>query len=111
MDLRPPCGIIPPQSIIPPLDDLQPLPKLTVFPARVATPVLLLEDIGAPYDESVAMLIAKVQAEDERMRRLLPAAPHGMRWEAELQSQDPAYNFTLNRADLIVRLVYKLKEI
>lgn len=59
----------------------------------------------------MATLIGKVRAEDERMRRLLPAAPRGMRWEVELQSQEPEYNFTMNRADMIVRLVYRLKEI
>lgn len=107
MELRPPSGLI-----LPPLDDLLPLPKLAVVPARLATPPLALEpDSEASYDEAVATLVAKVRAEDQRMRRLLPAAPRGMRWEAELQSREPEYNFTMNRADMSVRLVYRLKEI
>lgn len=110
MELRPPSGVLL-GSLLPPLEDLLPLPKLTTVPARLTTPVMLLEqDYGARYDDAVATLIGKVQAEDQRMRRLLPAAPRGMRWEVELQMQEPDYNFTMHRADMIVRLVYRLKE-
>lgn len=110
MKLRPPSGCSL-GSIIPPLEGLLPLPKLTALPVRLATPALTLEGaLEDGYDAAVATLVAKVQAEDQRMRRLLPAAPRGMRWEVELQSQEPDYNFTMNRADMIVRLVYRLKE-
>lgn len=98
--------------MIPPLDNLEPLPKLTTLPTRIATPVLLVDqDMWSSRDELVATLIGKVWAEDQRMRRLLPAAPRGMRWEAEVESREPEYNFTMNRADVIVRLVYRLKGI
>ncbi len=110
MEIRPPSGFML-SSIIPPLNDLLPLPKLTSIPSRLTTPTMeLMEDYEHSYGELVATLVGKVQAEDQRMRRLLPAAPRGLHWEVELQSQEPEYNFTMNRADLLVRLVYKLKE-
>lgn len=110
MDLRP-SGFILPQSVLKPLDNLEPLPKLTRLPGRIATPAFTVEDDGrSASDELVADLLGKLHAEDERMRRILPQAPRGMRWEAEVQSQEPAYNFTMNRGDLVIRLVYKLKE-
>lgn len=110
MELRPPSGVIPP-FLRRPLEDLAPLPKLTALPSRVTTPTLMLEDdYERPYSDAVATLVAKLYAEDQRMRRLLPAAPRGLHWEVELQAQEPSYNFPMNRADMLVRLVYKLKE-
>lgn len=110
MELRPPSGILL-GSLLPPLDGLLPLPRLTPVPARLATPPMFLEDYRwDSYDDAVTTLIGKLQAEDQRMRRLLPAAPRGMSWEVELQTMEPDYNFMMNRADMLVRLVYRLKE-
>lgn len=107
-----PRGFIPPAFTFPPLDDLAPLPKLTTVPARIPTPAMLFErDVDRPDRAIVDELMAKVRAEDERMRRILPAAPPGLRWEAEIQSQEPDYNFARNAADVVVRLAYRLRKI
>jgi hypothetical protein len=112
MDLRPPSGVLLPHGLLPPLDHLEPLPKLTVYPSRVTTPILTLEhEYGQPWEDATATLLSKVRAEDERMRRLLPAAPRGMHWEAELQALDPSYVYDRFRGEFVVRLVYRLKEI
>lgn len=112
MKLPPPGGILNP-PILPPLGDLAPLPKLTAIPARLTTPELFaeLDDRDNPVRSMVDELMSKVRAEDERMRRLLPAPPRGMYWESELQSREPDYNFTRNTADVVVRLVYRLRKI
>lgn len=112
MKLPPPRGILNP-PILPPLGDLAPLPKLTIVPERIVTPSLFaeLDDRDNPVREMVDDLMRRVQAEDARMRRLLPAPPRGMCWESELQSREPDYNFTRNTADVVVRLVYRLRKI
>lgn len=107
-------GVLNP-PILPPIypDTFEPLPKLTIVPGRLTTPSLFaeLDDRDNPVRSMVDDLMARVLAEDARMRRLLPAPPPGMRWDAELQSREPDYNFTRNTADVVVRLVYRLRKI
>lgn len=107
-----PTGVVEP-PILPPLGSLDPLPALRSIPARITTPPILaeLDDPETPARAAVDAVLAKVRAEDERMRRLLPAPPAGHYWEAELQTNEPDYNFTRNRADMLVRLVYRLRSI
>jgi len=111
MNLQP-RGIIAPESVFRPMI-LKPLPKLTSVPARLATPPITFEqDIRDPYQESaVAEVMDKLKAEHERMGRLLPPAPRGWKWEIEVQTMEPMYNFTMNTADVHIRMVYRLKEI
>lgn len=95
-----------------PLTFDDPIPKLTMIPARITTPKIRLDTIDeqgkpSPVDE----LIAKVNAETERMRRLLPPAPSGMRWTGELQVQESVLDFTRNRGTIEARLVYRLEKL
>ena len=108
-----PRGVIDPPAL-PPLADLGTLPALRVIPERITTPPILAE-LGdreaSPAARAVDAVLAKVRAEHERMQRLLPEAPAGMYWEAELQTGEPSYAFERNSADMLARLVYRLRRI
>lgn len=108
-----PRGVIDPPAL-PPLGALDPLPALRSIPARITTPPIeaQMDDLaGGPARAAVDAVLAKVRAEHERMQRLLPEPPAGHYWEAELQTGEPSYAFERNSADMLVRLVYRLRPI
>lgn len=100
------------RPLLPPLVPPAPIPGLApdATPKRMTSEELEVElvESSTPY---VDELMAKVRAEDERMRRLLPSAPEGFEWVGELQTGRPYADFTRNRGELVARLVYRLREV
>lgn len=93
-------------SLIPTAPAL-PIPKAEM-PRRVASHVMAVDAVLSP--DPIAEMMSKLNAEAERMRRLLPVAPRGMTWEAELQAKEPVYDFAAMHADIEMRLVWRLVE-
>jgi hypothetical protein len=88
------------------------IPGLTFVPGKINGAPFTVEDALAPGDvtlsDMITDLLSKVQAEDARLRRMLPPAPRGMYWHGELQTREADYNFARNTADVVMRLVYRL---
>lgn len=86
------------------------IPGLAFVPGKINGAPFTVEDALALGEVHTVMadVLSKVQAEDARLRRMLPPAPRGMYWHAELQSREADYNFARNTADVVMRLVYRL---
>lgn len=95
-------------SLIPTAPMLPLLPKAEI-PRRVASHVMAVDAVLSP--DPIAEAVSKLNAEAARMRRLLPVAPRGMTWEAELQAKEPVYDFAAMHAGVEMRLVWRLVEI
>lgn len=82
---------------------------LAFTPAKIAGPAFdpYRDPLGNDVTSMIAEALSKVQAEDARLRRMLPPAPRGMYWHAELQSRE-RLDFASYRGDVVMRLVYRL---
>ncbi|WP_336642807.1 hypothetical protein [Microbacterium sp. MMO-113] len=84
-----------------------PIPSLP----RVAFPkVLCSHPVSIPYDDRpnrdlVRDVNARLYAEDQRLRRLLPPAPSGHHWEGQISSSDDWFD---RAASVTYRLRYRL---
>lgn len=101
------CTIAP---ILAPVTGIEPLPKLTFTPSRLyAEPIIVddYDDVAAPFvADLVREVEARLMAEDARMRRLLPPAPKGHEWRAEIAHEvEHLADFTMHD---VIRLRYRL---
>lgn len=109
-DLRPPLGVmLHDLGLTRPVDTVGRV-KIPAAPKSVESFRLVpdLERLGS-MDAIMRELFAKIQAEDERLRRLLPAPPKGYAWRAELTA-DQSFDFERFSSDTTYRLRYRLIE-
>lgn len=97
------------RPMLPPIIPPAPLPGLREIPTRLDTETLRVDTFDGP--SAIEEVMEKVRAEDARGRRLLPPAPRGHEWRAELQTQEPALDFIRGAGTVEVRLVYRLVEV
>jgi hypothetical protein len=97
------------RTVLPPIDALErvPIPRDAV-PKRVVSHELDVDLIDGPADDVMREVWAKVKAEDERLRRILPAPPYGKKWLGEIQALDAHGHDFARGADLAMRVVYRL---
>lgn len=86
----------------------EPIPNLSTIPGRVKSHVVTVDELSHPYaSEIMHELNEKIRAEDERLRRMLPEAPPGMEWRAELKWSE-ADSFEHFRREMQARIEYRL---
>lgn len=87
-----------------------PIPSLP----RVAFPKgLYSHPVGIPYDDHaihdlVRDVNARLCAEDQRLRRLLPPAPSGHHWSGQISSTDDWFDLAASAASVTYRIRYRL---
>lgn len=109
-DLRPPLGVmLHDLGLTRPVDTVGRV-KIPEAPKSVVSFDLAPDlDIHRSMASVMDELFAKIKAEDERLRRLLPAPPKGYSWHAELMA-DQAFDWGGLHGDTTYRLRYRLKE-
>lgn len=115
--LIPPLGVIVPPSCglgigaLIPTEPIrpEPIPALSVVPGRMKSHEIEVDQLAhdGPIPDLIAEVNAKLRAEDERMRRMLPEAPPGMSWRGEIQAAQHL-DFRAMRGDVTMRIVYRL---
>lgn len=99
------------RPLLPPALPPAPIPGLAKprLDAEIVSETIEVDAVVAT--DPLAEIMAKVRLEDERMRILLPPAPRGYEWRAEIQTGSPVVDFERGRGDFLVRLAYRLVEV
>lgn len=87
----------------------EPVPALprVAMPDRLTSHDVILPTGDLPADTIIREVNARLIAEDQRLRRLLPPAPDGQRWAGEINASDH-FDFDAYRAETHYRLRYRL---